>query len=110
MGAHMSVNNTKGISSPSRGGLLDRVQSQTENATLSGLQAEVDQIVGNAVATVADEKTMAALFTAGLAGRFVRLGTVAASEKSLAPVAVQGISHAMALAGESGVFAGTERK
>src|SRR4030095_12527168 len=106
----MSGSSTKGISSPSRGSILDRVQPQTQSTALSESQSEVNQLVGNAISTVSDEKMMASLFTAGLAGRFIRLGTVATTGKSLVPIAVQGLSHATALAGESAVFAGTERK
>src|SRR4030095_12703575 len=109
MGAHMSGDSTKGISSPFRGGILDRAQPHIQNTALSETQSEVDQLVGNAIATVSDEKTMASLFGAGLAARFVRLGTVAASGQSLAPLAVQRISHATALAGESAAFASMER-
>jgi formylglycine-generating enzyme required for sulfatase activity len=70
----------------------------------------VNGLVSNAISTVSDGKTMASLFGAGLVGRFIRLGAVAAAGKSLAPLAVQGLSHVTALAGESAVFAGTERK
>src|SRR4030095_6280292 len=105
----MSGDSTKGIFSPSRGSILDRVQPQAQSTALSETQSEVDQLVGNGIAMVSDEKMMASLFTAGAAGKFIRLGTVASSGKSLAPLFVQGFSHATALAGESAVFAEMER-
>src|SRR4029450_12095767 len=98
----MSGNSTKGIFSPShRGSILDRIHPKAQNTSLSEIQSEVDELVGNALVRAPEEKRRASLFGAGLAGRFIRLGTVAASGKSLAPLALWGISHATALAGES---------
>src|SRR5215467_15121418 len=107
----MSTGVPKGVSSlSSRASLLDRANSHSQNRSLSQVQSEVDGLVGSAVSTVSDEKMMASLFAAGAVGRFIRLGTVAASGKSLAPLAIQAMSHVTALAGESAVFAGMERK
>src|SRR5262249_45692502 len=106
----MSLDSPKGVSFPSlrRGGLLDR-PDPVQNRSLSDLQSEVDQLVRNAVATISDGKTMASLLGAGLVGKLVRLGTVAAAGESLAPLLVRGASYATALAGESAAFAGMER-
>src|SRR5262245_26139564 len=107
----MSVVFSKGVPSlSSRASLLDRADPHTQTKPLSPTQSGVDTLVGSAVSTVSDEKMMTSLFAAGAVGRFIRLGTVAASGKSLAPLAVQTMSHVTALAGESAVFAGMERK
>src|SRR4030095_6693640 len=57
-----------------------------------------------------DEKMMASLFAAGAAGSLIRLGTLAEAGESIAPLAAEAMSHVTALAGESAVFAGMERK
>src|SRR5262245_3142580 len=106
----MSVGFPKGVSSlSSRASLLGRANPNTETKPLSPIQSEVDSLVGSAVSTVSDEKMMVSLFAAGAAARFIRVGTVAASG-NLSRLAVQAMSHATALAGESAVFAGMERR
>src|SRR4030095_305464 len=107
----MSTGFPKGISSlSSRTSLLDRADPHTKTKAHSELQSEVDRLVGSAVSTVSDEKMMASLFAAGAAGSFIRLGTLAESGKSFGPLAAEAMSHVTALAGESAVFAGMERK
>src|SRR5262245_41669710 len=106
----MSVVFSKGVPSlSSRASLLDRADPHTQTKPLSPTQSEVDALVGSAVSTVSDEKMIVSLIAAGAASRFIRLGTAAALG-NLSPLAIQAMSHATALAGESAVFAGMERK
>ena len=84
--------------------LLDRALPSLENPASSEIQSETDRLVENAVSMASDAKVMASLFTAGLGGRFVRLGALAAG-KPLPSVVLRGASQLLSLAGESGTFA-----
>src|SRR4030095_7663203 len=107
----MSGNSTKGISfiPPEGGSILDRGSPKSPQKSLTDIQSEVDQLVGNSVKVATDEKMIASFLGAGLVGRFVRLGTVGCGS-SFAPPLLRWASHATSLAGESAAFAGLERE
>src|SRR5262245_10617555 len=99
----MSAGSKSGISfSFSQGhSLLNRALPLPREGAFSEIQSEVDGLVGGAVSAVSDEKTMASLFAAGLAGRFIRLGGLSASGPSLAPWLARGLSHGAAQIGRA---------
>ena len=96
---------TTGILLHRNANILDRVDSPSQ---LSQTQSEVDRLVESGIASATDGKTMASFLAAGLAGKFIRLGSVPSGE-SLALRLLQGLSPVAALAGESAVFTSLER-
>jgi hypothetical protein len=82
---------------------------------LSDIQAQVDALVSHSMDEATNWKTISAMTAAGAASRLLRLGSMTAAAPLLAhrsawlPALIRTGSQAVALSGESAVFAGMSR-
>src|SRR5262245_36148900 len=87
----------------------------SENQGLSEIQTQVDGLVSHSLEQAADWKTISAMVAAGGTSRLLRVGSMTTAAPLLVqrsawlPALIQMGSQALALSGESAVFAGMNR-